>query len=420
MSSRIYNWNLEGAALGFPIEYVISEARSRGLVVQRIPADSKIRLHDPRLLLIDGRRCQVIPTHRGKNSVAYPQAEYFSLYLPRTTWADFLIYVAHREMPRSFYIVPRGKLSKDTGWAPESLAQYQDAWEWLEPGSQAELKREFESLSWQLKAVIKLAQGAGKPVELLRTKKSEKGRRWPEIIKRRVLISGRRCAIHTAARLSQDDSKSEYNYVMLKVSADEWAEFHLYVIDTADEGFDVFIIPSGHLQSTTSCSLDNPKLVKYTNSWDLLIAAPEVVAEMESIQWRTPKPAKSPTKHSIILAAVIREAEKHGLIVEPPPSELAPYKGVQSWVLISKRRCQVIWTNPINNPKGAATTYYVPLNPPNSDWAEFLIFYVPQRDGEEVKYYVIPRSDLPHATSYSPNSKRLRQYEGAWYLLNRP
>jgi len=408
-----------GVLLGFPIEYVISEARARGLLVQRIPADSKTLLHDPRLLLIGGWRCQVIPTRRSKNSVVYPQAEYFSVYLPRTTWADFLIYVAHKETPQSFYIVPRGKLTKDTGWAPESFAQFQDAWEWLKPGSQAELNRDFESLSWQLEAVIKLAQGAGKSVELLRTKKGRKGRRWPEIIKRRVLISGRRCAIHTAARLSQDDSKSEYDYVMLKVSTDEWAEFHLYAIDTADECFDVYVIPSGHLRSTTSCSLDNPKLVKYTNSWDLLTAAPELIAELESIEWRTPKPAKSPTKHSIILREVIREAEKHGLIAEPHGSEFAPYKGVQSWVLLSRRRCQVIWTNPINNPKGAATTYYVPLNPPKSDWAEFLIFYVLQRDSEEAKYYVIPRSDLSRPTSCSPNSKRLTQYEGAWNLLKR-
>jgi hypothetical protein len=402
--------------LGFPIEYVVSEAQSRGLVVQRIPADSKTLLHDPRLLLIDGWHCQVIPTRLGNNSVAYPQAKYFSLYLPRATWADFLIYVAHKETPQRFYVVPRGKLTKDTGWTPESLAQYQDAWKWLKPGSQAELKRDFELLSWQLEAVIKMAQGAGKPVELLRTKKGKKGRRWPEIIKRRVLISGRRCAIHTAARLSQDDSKTEYDYVMLKVSADEWAEFHLYVIDTADECFDAFIIPAGHLRSTTSCSLDNPKLVKYTNSWDLLTAAPELIAEMASIEWRSPKPAKSATKHSIILAEVIREAEKHGLIAEPHGSGFAPYSGVQSCVLLSRRRCQVISTKPINNRKGAATTYYVPLNPPKSDWAEFLIF-VSRRDSEEAKYYVVPRSDLLRPTSYSPNSKRLTQYEGAWNLL---
>ena len=96
--------------------------------------------------------------------------------------------------------------------------------------------------------------------------------------------------------------------------------------------------------------------------------------------------------------------------------EVAPFKGVQSLVLISKRRCQVIWTNPIST-KGAATTAYVPLNPPKSAWAEFLIFYVPQRDSEEAKYYVIPRSELPRHTSYSPNSKRLAQYEGAGAYL---
>lgn len=404
---------------GGPIEDVISEARSRGLSVERIPAESKLRSHDPRLLLIEGKCCQVIPTRRLQPNASYPDAECFPLYLPRTAWADFLIYVVHEESPPLFYVIPRGELAKDTGLSPESLAPYQNAWKWLKPESQAELSRNFESLSWQLQAVITRAQDAGKSIELLGTKKAEKGRRWPAIIKRRVLISGRRCAIFTANRISNDESRSEYNYVLLRVPAEKWAEFHLYVIDTAALSFDVLIIPRVHLGSTTSCALDHPELAKYTNRWELLSAGPEVIAAMKPIQWRAPKPVKSPTKHSIVLREVIREAEKYGLTVEPHSSEFTPHRGVQkqSWLLISKRRCQVIWTNPINNPKGTGTSYYVPLYPSRSDWAEFLIFYLPQRDGEEAKYYVIPRSDLPHQTSYSSNSKRLMQYEGAWNLL---
>ena len=182
---------------------------------------------------------------------------------------------------------------------------------------------------------------------------------------------------------------------------------------------DVFIIPSGHLRSTTSCSLDNPKLIKYTNSWDLLTTPPELIAEMESIEWRAPKSVKAPTKHSVVLREVIREAEKRGLIVEPHGSGFAAYKGVQSWILISERRCHVTRTNPISNAKGAAATYYVPLNPPKSDWPEFLIFYVSQRDIEAARFYAIPRSELPRPTSYSLKSSRLTQYEGAWNLLTR-
>jgi hypothetical protein len=398
---------------GSPIECVIAEAGSRGLSVERIPAESKLRVHNRRLLLIEGKRCQVIPSRRLQPNPSYPHAEYFPLYLPRTEWADFLIYVLHRETPPSIYIVPRGELEKDTGRSPESLAPYQNAWEWLKPGSQAETSRNFESLSWQLRAVVTRAKDAGKPVELLRTKKAEKGRRWPAIIKRRLLIAGRRCAIHTANRLSKDESKSEYNYVMLKVSTENWAEFHLYVIDTGAPSFEVLIIPNGHLVSTTSCALDHPELAKYVNRWELLSADPEEIAAMKAIQWRTPRPVKAPTMHSIVLRAVIREAEKYGLIVEPHSSEAQPYRGVQSWLLISKRRCQVIWTNPISNPKGT----YIPLSTPQSDWAEFLIFYLPQRDGDEARYFVIPRSNLPRSTSYSPTSKRLTQYEGAWNLL---
>ena len=75
--------------------------------------------------MIDGKRCQVIPCPRLHPNASYPQAEYSPLYLPRTTWADFLVYVAHKETPRRFYIIPRGELAKDTGRSLESLARFQ-------------------------------------------------------------------------------------------------------------------------------------------------------------------------------------------------------------------------------------------------------------------------------------------------------
>jgi len=272
--------------LGFPIEYAISEAESRGFSVERLPSESKSRLHDPRLLMIEGRRCQVIPCTRLRPNASYPQAEYFPLYLPRTTWADFLIYVAHKETPQRFYIIPRGELAKDTGRSPESLAPFQDAWDWLKAGPNAKLNRDFETVSWQLQAVITRAQSAGQSVELIPTKKAQGGRRWPATIKRRVLIAKRRCALFTATRISQDESKSEFNYVFLRVSAEKWAEFNLYLVETDASTTDVLIVPRGHLRATTSCALDNPELERYVNRWELLSASPEALATMKPIRWR--------------------------------------------------------------------------------------------------------------------------------------
>ena len=64
-----------------PIESVIAEAASRGLRVERISVESKREVFDKRRLLIEGQRCQVIPSPIGHPSAEYPQAEYFPLYL---------------------------------------------------------------------------------------------------------------------------------------------------------------------------------------------------------------------------------------------------------------------------------------------------------------------------------------------------
>lgn len=401
--------------MGFPIEFVISEAKSRGFSVERLAVESKLRAHDPRLLLIDGRRCQIIPCPRLHSNASYPQAQYSPLYLPRTPWADFLVYVAHKETPRRFYIIPRGELTKDTGRSIESLARFQDAWEWLQTNSDAKLDRNFETLSWQLQTVITQAQNAGQSVDLFPTKKAQRGRKWPATIKRRVMIAGRRCALFTATRICKDESKSEYNYVFLRASAGKWAEFNLYILDADVPTADVLIIPRGLLLATTTCSLDHREVAKYVNRWDLLSARQEELAAMKPIQWRDPKPVKTPSKHSIVLQAVIREAERCGLTVETQCSDSPDYRGVQSCLSISKRRCQIIWSNP---KVAGASNYAVSMSVPRSSWAEFLVFYVSLPDGDQVKYYVIPRADLPHSTSYSMNSRRLTQYDGAWDLLN--
>ena len=140
---------------------------------------------------------------------------------------------------------------------------------------------------------------------------------------------------------------------------------------------------------------------------------------MHPIQWHEPKVAKQPSKQSIVLRTVICEAEKHGLAVETPARDLTAYREPRQRLLISKRRCQVIQSSLIDNAKEIGAAYYVvSFIVPRSNWAEFLIFYVPQRDGDHAKYYIIPRADLPYSTSLSVNSRRLSQYEGAWDLFN--
>src|SRR5258706_5884905 len=216
-----------------PIEFVLNEAKARRLRTERLPSQSRRYDFDRRLLLVEGKRCQVIPSRRGHPSAQYPHAEYFPLYLPRTDWPDFLIYVSLTDETRPiFRVIPRVEMSKDTGLSPESLERYRDAWELLGQDL-PDSEKEFEILSWQLQAVEGSCKNAGLEVEFIKTKKHQDGRRWPPVIKRRILIAGKKCSIFTAARISQDPEKQEYNYAIFKASQEEWPDFQLYVVKGA-------------------------------------------------------------------------------------------------------------------------------------------------------------------------------------------
>lgn len=307
-------------------------------------------------------------------------------------------------------------MSKDTGRSPESLEHYRDAWELLKQDL-PEAEKAFEVLSWQLQTVKQSAQNAGFEVELIKTKKHQDGRQWPSVIKRRLLIAGKKCSIFTAARISQDPEKRQYNYANFKASQEKWPEFQLYVVKGAGNFTDVFVVPRNHLITSTSASLDHPELARYKNAWNLLTKGSEALAAIPQIQWREPKSQPAPTKHALVLQEVVRKAERQGLIVEFADGDVTSHKGVQNFVYISKKRCQVIQSSVITAMKGPDVFRYLPLIAPTSEWAEFLIFYVKWTDERKVMFYVIPRTELPRKTSRSLSSKWLKEYHEAWHLL---
>jgi len=270
-----------------PIELVVAEASVHGLRVERIPAQSKQHIFNKRRLLIEGKRCQVIPSKIGHSSVEYPQAEYFSLYLPRGEWPDFLIYVSSNEVHPVFRIIPRSEMSKDTGRTPETLERYREAWDLLRQHS-PESSKKFETFNWQLETINWLAQNAGLTVEFIKTKKHQNGKRWPPVIKRRVLIAGKKCAVFSATRINKNPEKIQYNYVIFKVPDEEWSDFQLYVVRCVGEPCYVFVIPRGRIEATTSASLDHSELARYKNAWGLLTATSESLAAIPPIVWQEP------------------------------------------------------------------------------------------------------------------------------------
>lgn len=123
------------------------------------------------------------------------------------------------------------------------------------------------------------------------------------------MIAGKKCSIFTATRISQDAKKHENNYAIFKASQDGWPEFQLYVVKGDGKQCDIFVVPRNHLTVTTSAALDHPELARYKNAWTLLTADCEALARIPPIQWREPEIPPAPTKHSLILAEVIRATE---------------------------------------------------------------------------------------------------------------
>jgi hypothetical protein len=252
-----------------PIIAVVKEAEARGLRVQR-SFGVGTKVSDPRLLHIAGKPCQVIKTVHESTSPDYSYAKSLRLYLPRTGFADFLIYVAVDVVPPTFYIIPRGILSKDTARTEKSLEEYRNAWNLLtEAISPTLTERKFEAISSQLQSVISGAQQAGLEVELIRTKKGQRRNDYRSVFQRRVLVSGKRCAIYSGVRINKDLDLNQYNIVILRASRDSWPEFCLYIVEDGA----VYVIPRGTITHTTTLSLNSPDLRPYRNAWDLLQGA---------------------------------------------------------------------------------------------------------------------------------------------------
>jgi hypothetical protein len=149
-----------------------------------------------------------------------------------------------------------------------------------------------------------------------------------------------------------------------------------------------------------------------------LTATPESLSAIPPIQWREPSVPALPTKHAIVLLETIREAESQGLTTDSAQGRVDSLRGVQNFVYINKKPCQVMQARVFSMVNGEKSWPLVALNPPKSGWAKFLIFYSPSvNDSENAKFYVIPRESLTRATTRSIKSKWLKGYENAWSLL---
>ncbi len=137
---------------------------------------------------------------------------------------------------------------------------------------------------------------------------------------------------------SQSKVSSIYTLVLRKIYAS-------IITRNVDDACDVFVVPRKHITATTSAALDHPELVRHKNAWGLLTASDETLSVIPPVMWKEPTIPPPPTRHSLILQEVVCKAESIGLVAESTLGEVTSHKGVQSFLYISKKRCQVMEAN---------------------------------------------------------------------------
>jgi len=252
-----------GALNSAAFDAVVAEARSLDPLVSFGDAPSEVPW---KYLHIAGRPCQVSRTSLFHSSQIYVEATAFSIYLARTSFADFVIYVPMNLNTTDFYVVPRGALSKDTCLTIETLEKYKNAWHLLSQVSLDMMMRRNNRLSWQLQSVILSAESRGLQFELISSAKAKRRQKiFRTYLQRRIIIAGKRCAIYSASEVIGAEAK-QYHVVVVKAPRDDWADFQLYLTKIGV----TYVMPRGHIVKTTTLSLNSPALVPYENAWDLL------------------------------------------------------------------------------------------------------------------------------------------------------
>lgn len=253
------------------INSITEEARRQGFQVEPIEEFSGSGLGRKRLL-IEGRRCQIIPARSFKSNRDYPKRESIQLYLPRTSWPDFLIYVVKQRADSDklgLYIMPRGDLSADTARSLSSLKRFENAWHFLGADLPDEkFARHFRELSFSLKIVQDAAKRNGFSVSLV---KRGGWSRVPDMFQHRILIHGRRCQVMSASRCSSDSDDPSWNTVRIKMPKEPWGGFVIYVVNPPEEDVSqIFVIPRCDISKTTTRSLLGDWLNHYYEAWQLL------------------------------------------------------------------------------------------------------------------------------------------------------
>jgi hypothetical protein len=184
-------------------QIMLNHAPQFGLKVENL----RIRKRKGTFLRIEGRRCQLIPTRTLTSNPSYPRSRARQLYLPRTGWPEFLIYIDAQGDEPIFYVVPSGDFDKDTcrSLTATMLEKYRNAWNLLrDVPAGARTRIRHRQLSPEQESVLQAAKSLGLSASLVR--RADGFRRGTPYYQRQVEIERIRCQVKTAPRCSSRPS----------------------------------------------------------------------------------------------------------------------------------------------------------------------------------------------------------------------
>jgi hypothetical protein len=213
-----------------------------------------------RNLFLNRRPCRVMPA-RWFADVDHPQCKALTLYIPRTKFVDFLLYVLRGT--EEVYVIPRGLLEYNTTWSEPKLTTYRHAWHLLQETSPELFGWRFAHLRPWLRRMISGFEARDIPYQLVRSEKGKKLTKGRIYLQRRLLVNGRRCAIYTPKYIESATAHSPV--VIFKTATDPWTEFMLYLLDD-----DSYLVLRKELPWTTTLTLSTPRIRDFKNNWDML------------------------------------------------------------------------------------------------------------------------------------------------------
>lgn len=213
-----------------------------------------------------------------------------------------------------------------------------------------------------------------------------------------VLVGGRKCQLVTGRVIRTKPAYSHRPYERLYRPRRQWADFLIYFVEDREGKEEPYflIIPRDRVRKNTVLVGGEGVLAQYTNAWHLLVQRPARLRRLPDI--KTP------------IDKVLREARRHGLQATRIGPKIKGKDYYSRRLLVEGRRCEVRRAYPKH---GSC----VHLNPPKSEWAEFVVYVLMGDKRKHLPMLIVPVGVILKQTFRSWNKEPLIKFADAWHQL---